>query len=483
VLSIRTPKPDFRLVAFPIETTQADGKLSQVNCIVRRGGSDRLRVIAYRREGFDGPIRIEGEGLPAGLSAKAAVIGAGESSADFILKAAPDAPAFAGTVKIVGKGGDIVRPVRSAEVLWNVADMQKEPVLTRVTESVGVAIDDHFVAPLGLQIGGADVNRMVRGGKLKIPVKLVKNADVKDLDKASVKVVAAGLPGRGNEKPIAAKELTLTLAKPDGELELDITEKAPLGLQTFHLTGDVDVNYIRNPERLKKAQDEQKRVDGLAVEFAAEAKKAGEEKAKAEKESSEATAAVAKLKGATGAAEAQLKEAEDKVKAADEAKAKAVEADKKAQELVKAADGAKKEWADELKKATDASKEKKVKVFFASLSIGLDVVTSPVTLKPAAEAVTVKAGDKAELVVAVTREFGFADEVKLELAGAAGPVKLAAPVTIAGNQAQAPVVFTADKTAKAGATTVTLRATLKYAAKTITVDQAIKVTVEAAAGQ
>src|SRR6185503_15004987 len=294
------------------------------------------------------------------------------------------------------KSADLTRPVRSAEVLWNVADMQKEPVVTRVTESVGVAIDDHFTAPLGIQVVGSDALRMARGGKLKIPVKLVKNADVKDLDKASIKVVTSGLPGKQNEKPIAVKELTLTLAKPDGELELDVTEKAPLGTLTFHLTGDVDISYIRNPERVKRAQDEQKRIDTLAGELAAEAKKAAEEKAKAEKDASEAAAAVAKAKSG-GLAEAPLKEAEDKAKAADEAKAKAVEAEKKIQDLVKAADAAKKEWADEVKKATEAAKEKKIKVWFASLSVPLEIVAVPVTLKTAADAVTIKAGEKAEV--------------------------------------------------------------------------------------
>jgi hypothetical protein len=483
VLSMRTPKPDFRLLAIPVESNPADGKLSQEICIVRRGGSDKLRVIAYRREGFEDPIRIEAEDLPPGLTARPSLIGSGETSCDFVLKAAPDAAAFAGAIRIVGKSGDVKRPCRSAEVLWNVGDMQKEPVVTRVTESVGVAIDAHFVAPLALQVGTADAQRMARGGKLKIPVKLVKNADAKDLDKAQVKVVTSGLPGKQNEKPIAAKELTLSLAKPDGELELDVTDKAPLGPMTFHLIGDVDIAYVRNPERLKRAQDEQKRVDGVAAEIAADAKKAAEEKAKAEKDAQEAAGAVAKLKGATGAAEAQLKEAEEKAKAADESKAKALDADKKLQELAKAADAAKKEWADELKKATDAAKEKKVKVWFSSLSIGLDVLAAPVTLKPAAESVTLKAGDKAELAIEVVREFGFADEVKLELTGASGPVKLAAAVTVPAGQAQAPVVFTADKGAKPGTYTVTLRGSLKFNTKPATVDQAVKVVVEAPAGQ
>ena len=481
-LSVRAPKPDFRLVAFPHDPAPNDGnKLSQTNCIVRRGGSDRLRLIAYRREGFDGTIRIEAEGLPPGLSARAAVIAPGETSADFIFKAAPDAPSFAGPIRIVGKSADLTRAVRSAEILWNVADMQKEPVVTRVTESVGVAIDDHFVAPLGLQVVGSDALRMARGGKLKIPVKLVKNADVKDLDKASVKVVTAGLPGKQNEKPIAAKELTLTLAKPDGELELDITEKAPLGTLTFHLTGDVDISYVRNPERVKRAQDEQKRIDTLAGELAAEAKKAAEEKAKADKDATEAAGAVAKLKGATGTAEAQFKEAEDKAKAADEAKSRTVEADKKAQELVKAVDAAKKEWADELKKATEASKEKKIKVWFSSMSVMVDVVAVPVTLK-SVDAVTIKAGEKADVAVEIVREFGFADEVKVEMAGGNAPVKVAA-VAAAGNAPQAPVVLTTEKTAKPGTYTVTLRGSFKYNAKALTVDRPIQVTIEAPAPQ
>jgi hypothetical protein len=481
LLSIRAPKPDFRLVSFPVETSPADGKLSQVNCIVRRGGSDRLRVIVYRREGFDGPIRVEAEGLPAGLTARAALIASGDTATDFIFRAAPDAPAFAGPVRLVGKAGELSRPVRSAEVLWNVADMQKEPVLTRMTESVGVAIDEHFVAPLALQAGTGDVLRMVRGGKLKLPVKLLKQADAKDLDKAQVKVVAAGLPGRNNEKPIAAKELTLTLAKPDGELELDITEKAPLGLLTFHLTGDVDLSYVRNPERVKKAQDEQKRIDAMAVVLAAEAKKSAEEKSKAEKEAAEAQAAVAKLK-AGGLAEAPVKEAEDKAKAADEAKARAVETDKKHQDVVKAADAAKKEWADELKKATEAAKEKKIKVWFASLSVPLEVVAAPVTLKTAVAALTIKAGEKAEVALDIVREFGFADEVKLEMSGGNAPVKVAA-VTAAGSQAQVPVSLATEKSAKPGTYTLTLRGSLKFNAKALTVDKTLQVTIEAPAGQ
>lgn len=478
VLAVRPPRPDFRLVAFPLDSAPVDNKFSQSNCIVRRGGSDRLKIIAYRREGFDGTIKIEAEGLPHGLLARPALIGPAESSTDFIFTAQPDAPAYAGPVRLVARSGDTTRRVLSAEVLWNVADMQREPVVTRLTETVGVGVDDHFVAPLSIQAGAKDESyRMSRGGKLKIPVKLVKSGDAKDLDKAQIKIVTAGFPGKNNDKSIAAKELSLSLAKPDGELELDISDKAPVGPLTFHLTGDLDVSYVRNPERVKRAQEEQKRIDTLSGELAAEVKKAGDERAKSEKQAAEAASAVTKLKAA-GQTEAPLKEAEEKAKAAEEARTRASEAEKKLQALAKAADAAKKECADEVKKSTDAAKEKKVKVWFTSLSIPLEILGAPATLKTPAAPVALKPGDKAEVDVEVTREFGFADEVKVELAGGTSPVKLASALTIAGGQNAGKAVLVADKAAKPGTYSVTLRASVKWNAKPLTVDRTLQVTIE-----
>jgi hypothetical protein len=108
----------------------------------------------------------------------------------------------------------------------------------------------------------------------------------------------------------------------------------------------------------------------------------------------------------------------------------------------------------------------------------VEIAATPVTLKPATEPVSIKAGDKAEISVEVVREFGFADEVKLELVAGGAPVKLAQPVTLAGNMAQAPVVLTVDKGAKPGAYTVTLRGSLKYNGKPLTQDRALQVTIE-----
>jgi len=57
-----------------------------------------------------------------------------------------------------------------------------------------------------------------------------------------------------------------------------------------------------------------------------------------------------------------------------------------------------------------------------------------------------------------------------------------AAVTVAGNAATAPVVLTADKGAKPGSYTMTIKASLKFNTKPVTVDRSILVTVESSPG-
>jgi hypothetical protein len=481
-LEIRAPKPDYRVMAIPVEAFPTDGKVNPSTCTVRRGGAERLRIIVYRREGFDGTIRVEPEGLPPGVTARPVIIPPGDTAADLVLQAATDAPFFAGQLKLNAKaeleGKMVVRQAHGAEILYMIADMQKDPFVTRITDGIALAVDDRFVSPVTLQVPEGPF-RSLRGGKLKIPVKLVKNADMKDLDKAKFKIVPVDLPGgRRNDKTLTAKELTLDLAKPEGELEIDVTERATPGSFTMYVTSDVDVNWTRTPDRLKKAQEEQKRLDAMTAEVTAEAKGASEALKKADAELAAAVQEVAKAK-ASGAQEAVLKTAEDKQKAAEEAKAKAVEADKRAQEAPKTLDAAKKELANETKAATEAVKEKKIKSWVASLAVPVEIAASPVTIKASPDKVTLKPGESAEVRVDVTRDFGFADEVKLELAGSA-PVKLSAPAQAASGQAQAKLSVEADKAAKPGTYPATVRGTLKLNGKPVTVEVTVSVVIEAA---
>ncbi len=104
-LSIRKPNPDFRLVALPYLPAKGDAKQSATWSLgLRKGANEAVDVIALRRDGFDGPIDIAAEGLPAGAVCHGARIDAGQNSTTLVFSAAENAAVWAGQIRIVGKG-------------------------------------------------------------------------------------------------------------------------------------------------------------------------------------------------------------------------------------------------------------------------------------------------------------------------------------------------------------------------------------------
>lgn len=81
-MTVRPRKPDFQVIVHGGNTT------------VAAGSAKEFRVEAKRADGFDGPIRVELQGLPPGFAATSPItIEAGQNNALGVLMAAPDAVA------------------------------------------------------------------------------------------------------------------------------------------------------------------------------------------------------------------------------------------------------------------------------------------------------------------------------------------------------------------------------------------------------
>jgi len=116
-LSIHDAKPDFELRANP------------ENPNIPKGGTALLTIEVNRVQGYDGPIEISVDGLPAGVTASPASIPAGQDSTVILLTADPVASADAAPAafKIVGhasiNGHDVARiaseeaPLKLASVI------------------------------------------------------------------------------------------------------------------------------------------------------------------------------------------------------------------------------------------------------------------------------------------------------------------------------------------------------------------------------
>ncbi|HUQ95428.1 MAG TPA: hypothetical protein VM120_27360 [Bryobacteraceae bacterium] len=125
-LTIRAPKPDFRLT------------MSPRNPNVPAGGFVPVTITALRMDNFDGPIEVEMDNLPKGLRATRGVIGKGQINATILLSADDNVQLKeAVSLHVTGRAGSRVHQANPEDKLKLAALMPKSDVLmTAVTREV-----------------------------------------------------------------------------------------------------------------------------------------------------------------------------------------------------------------------------------------------------------------------------------------------------------------------------------------------------------
>ncbi|QDU39231.1 hypothetical protein Mal4_35680 [Maioricimonas rarisocia] len=97
-LAIREEQPDFRLVLVPAAPTA--GQTWPVG--LRQGDNFAVNVLAFRRDGFAGPVRVTAENLPEGLQCPGTTIGEKDNSTLLTLTTTDGASAGTQAVRITG---------------------------------------------------------------------------------------------------------------------------------------------------------------------------------------------------------------------------------------------------------------------------------------------------------------------------------------------------------------------------------------------
>ncbi|HEY5315968.1 MAG TPA: PPC domain-containing protein, partial [Pirellulales bacterium] len=226
-LSVRPPRPDFRLLAVPVAEVQPDATT------VRRGGNHWLDVLAFRDDGFDAPITVTADSLPPGVSCQPVVIGPGKSSVPLVFHAAKDAPLGYREIGITGRaglpaepsgkaGGELVRRARGGSLIWETVNT---PGIARLADTIVLAVREP--PPFVVQAKPAAAT-MSAGGRLAIDVTISRAADWNE----AVQLSGFDLPG-GATLPLKqiAKGAT------SGRVELILAPNANPGTFTFTLQG------------------------------------------------------------------------------------------------------------------------------------------------------------------------------------------------------------------------------------------------------
>lgn len=375
-LSLRREAPDFRLVAQAlVPKYKADAKNIDIGVpFLRRGETIPVRVMAFRRDGFNGEIHLAIENLPPGLVFEGDRIEAGKNSDFILLTATEDAPVFAGPIKLAGKAkvGDkeLVREARGGTMIFPVGNTDSERPDSRLAREFALAISDKERAPLSIAAAEQKTWEAPANTKLSIPLRLTRRGEYD----ANLKLKPLG-PGTSD----ALKEFDVDGKATNGTLTLDLAAlKLAPGSYSFAVQTQTTGKYRNNPEAAAFAEAAAKEADKLAGERTAEAKKAAEAVEPTAKIAQEAEAAVKtaaakvaeakaalekspadeKLKADLDVAERAAAEAAAKSKAAAEAKVAAEKAKSTADEKVKEAQSRKEAAAARAKVAAEKAKPK-----------------------------------------------------------------------------------------------------------------------------
>ncbi len=393
-LSIRPESPDFRLVAQSLAPKlKADAKNIDIGIpLLRRGETLPVRVMAFRRDGFNGDIMLSIENPPPGLVFDGDVIASGKNSTVILLSATEDAPAFVGPLQLVGQAqiGDkeLSRPARAGTMVFPVANYDTQRPESRLAQEFMFAISEQESAPVTIAAAEKKIWEAAANGKLEIPLKIKRDEEFN----AALKLKPVG-PGEAKE----LKEFEVAAKATNAMFTLDFAAlKLAAGNYVFSLQTQTTGKYRINPEAAELAEAAAKEADKNASELVTAATTAKESLEKATKAVQDAEAAAKSaaeklatakaatanagaeesLKSTLASAEAAANEAAAATKSATKARTAAEQALKTAEAKAAEAKAGKESTAFQAKKATDRAKPKDTSILVYSAPIQVRVTAA-----------------------------------------------------------------------------------------------------------
>lgn len=257
-LKIRPATPDFKLVALPPSPlpSKKDAKdLPISTTTLRRGETMPIKVVAFRREGFTGPIELSIEGLPPGLSALGSKIEAGKNAGVILLQAKEDAGSLITKIKILGKaevaGASVTREAQSVNLSWGVTDPANEPVLSRGNDEYLVSMTGEM-APMRIVSAEEKTWETNAGAKIKIPLRIERDGEFT----ANFKLKPYGLPALES-----AAEIDVDGKSTNAVFDLDLSkQKLEPGSYYFTLQGIAHGKPMKIETTGKKVPDKETAV-------------------------------------------------------------------------------------------------------------------------------------------------------------------------------------------------------------------------------
>ena len=250
-LSIRRETPSFALVVLPMQPIRAndnDRAVHPAAAFLRRGGTELLRVLAFRRDGFSGDIDLGADELGGGIAAGVSRIPSGQSVGFLPLRAGTNAGGMSRPV-IWGRGTVATRSIERrafAAVAGPASDSNEQAVPSRLVRESLVSASAVEWSPVTLEVPPGRVFEVEPGGKLTLPLGITRRGEFNGEFKLKLSGRAELDKTKEVSVPDQATHITVEISLADATL--------PAGTHQFWLQGQIAGKYRNNPEALVEAE-------------------------------------------------------------------------------------------------------------------------------------------------------------------------------------------------------------------------------------
>jgi hypothetical protein len=290
---------------------------------LRAGNTVALEVVTVRRDGFDGEIALNVDGLPQGVTAQGLKIPAGKMRGVLLLSATQDAPQGLAnaTITASAKIGEqtVTHPMQMAQMVWPIPDAWGEIPSPRLVSGIPVSVTTSELAPITIAPTERKVYEAKLGEVLKIPMTHTLRSEFSG---AVLQLKTMGSGFEGNPQ----FDVSIGAANSEATVNLGAI-KPPAGEYTIAFYGSAVAKYRYNPlaislveKELKTAQEQQqKAIEQVMQKTQAVASAAVEQKAAAEAELADANKKKQEADALVTAAQEKLKRTNEQASPRDTA--------------------------------------------------------------------------------------------------------------------------------------------------------------------
>lgn len=244
-LIVRSAHPQFQLYAYiPYPANDRNAARPRGSNLLR-GGTDAVKFLLVRQDGFVDPVEITAEELPAGVSASSLIIPAGATSGSITLTCTEDSPAWNGALRFRGRSlvtEAMVVDAKAMSVTWP-RTPRHNAIQSRLCDQLWFYINDQDTAPLRTQLGNDGVLEVAQGAKLALPIKLTRQTG----GQAACLLRSQDLPPK-----CSLADVTIAAEQSEGTAELVVAADTPPGQYTFWLQNETKVKWRDNPQSVER---------------------------------------------------------------------------------------------------------------------------------------------------------------------------------------------------------------------------------------